>query len=119
MLQKFTDVACTGLFSGELPMFQKWLKAIHNRKLTHRNNQQIRVQVVDQLENTDLLTSRAGTGRFVQQFSRNLGLNIRWPVFMEPALEAGKRVRLPVIVKPVDACASPDSHSMVLVTSAG
>ena len=78
------------------------------------------IKVLDDPDKIDVLSDRVRTGNLVRKMCAGEGfeaLGIQWPSFTETGALGG--LRMPVIVKPVDACATDESHWMTLIRDKG
>lgn len=74
------------------------------------------IKVLDDPDKIDVLSDRVRTGNLVRKMCAGEGFEargIQWPSFTETGALEG--LRMPVIVKPVDACATDESHWMTLI----
>lgn len=78
------------------------------------------MKILDDPEKIDLLSNRTRTGHLVRQLCSEEGFESRglqWPKFSE---EFGdEEISVPVIIKPVNACATDESHWMTLISDPG
>ena len=75
--------------------------------------------VLDDPEKIDILSNRVQTGNLVRKMCKSEGfeeLGLQWPEFH---VQSMGEMTVPVIVKPVDACSTDESHWMTLVTDEG
>lgn len=78
-----------------------------------------RFKVLDEPEMIDILSNRVRTGLLVREMCKFQGFESRgmqWPEF-EVNWGGKKDLEYPVIVKPVDACATDEAHWMTLLNS--
>lgn len=76
-------------------------------------------KVLDNPEKIDVLSNRVQTGLLVRDMCKIKGFESRglqWPEFELKGRE-GTRLEYPVIVKPIDACATDEAHWMTLLNS--
>lgn len=75
------------------------------------------VRVLDDPEKIDVLSSRVQTGNLIREMCKEEGfesMGLQWPEFH---IESMGDLQLPVIIKPVDACSTDDSHWMTLLNT--
>lgn len=74
-----------------------------------------RVKVIDDPQRIQVLLSRSETGYLIQRICREGGFEgrgLQWPEF---EMKWSDEMTLPVILKPIDACATDESHWMTLI----
>lgn len=79
-----------------------------------------RFKVLDEPEMIDILSNRVQTGLLVREMCKFQGFESRgmhWPEFKVNWDGKKKDLEYPVIVKPVDACATDEAHWMTLLNS--
>lgn len=107
LIHKYSDYyKMDGISRDQVSRIRNWLS-------TPKNN----IRVLDDPGKIDVLSNRVKTGLLVRELCAGLGgfeaRGLQWPEFQ---LKRTGEIEYPVIVKPVDACATDEAHWMRLVT---
>lgn len=105
IIHKYSDFYKLPLKVDHVDLLRSWL-----REMTSIT------KVIDDPDKIDILTDRVRTGNLVRNLCISGGFasrGLQWPEFTESSNY--ESLNLPIIVKPVDACATDESHWMTLI----
>ena len=108
LVHKYSDFYKSKIERDRLHKLRSWLHEVTGL-----------IKVLDDPEKIDILFDRVKTGHLAQKLCESEGFEARglqWPVFTEQCDFEGLSV--PVIVKPIDACSTDESHWMTLICEA-
>lgn len=104
LIHKYSDFfRIPGLCPLRVLELRDWLKGLRN------------CRVLDDPENIDVLANRVRTGNLIREMCVEEGFEgngLQWPEFHVGSMQ---NLSLPVIIKPVDACSTDESHWMTLL----
>ena len=125
VVHKYTDFyKMEGISFEDILKLRDWLSILDFQKVING----VHFKVLDLPERIDVLSNRIQTGNLIREFCTLHGfeeLGMQWPKFLSCSeqnnlnlieFEDTEMMALPVIVKPIDACATDEAHWMNLIT---
>lgn len=124
VVHKYTDFCkMEGISFEDILKFRDWLSILYFQEVIN----EVHFKVLDLPERIDVLSNRIQTGNLIREFCTLHGFEERgmqWPKFLSYNEQNNLnliefediKMALPVIVKPIDACATDEAHWMNLIT---